>query len=200
MRAIEIQRNGSVICTAGFPGAISLDVRLDGDCETVGARLSVHGMAELEGGHYVHLWWFNHLTIVDGDEVAIALVETANVTAPSTESATNSPEYIAKQQEYEKQVSRPRARRKLGRSNAGLVFEVRINDALLKASLDRHREFLSAGLLWHDHDGERCRFRVSSISIEEVMRRTGGKEWLSQSIKSGDRICVKPYRSLQLVE
>lgn len=34
MRAIEIQRNGLVICTAGFPGAISLGVNLDGDCET----------------------------------------------------------------------------------------------------------------------------------------------------------------------
>lgn len=47
MRAIEIQRNGSVICTAGFPGAISLTVHPNGDCETAGAGLSVYGVAEL---------------------------------------------------------------------------------------------------------------------------------------------------------
>lgn len=200
MRAIEIHRNGLVICTAGFPGAISLGVQLDGDCETAGTGLSVHGMAELGDGHYLHLWWFEHLTIADGDEVTIALVEAANLTAPSTENATNSPEYIAQQREYEKQASLPMVLRKLGRSKAGLIFDVRINDAPFKASLDRSREILSASLLWHDQGVERCRFRVTSISIEEAMRRNGGKEWLTESIKPGDKICVKPYRSLQLVE
>ena len=199
MRAVEIQRNGSVICTAGFPGAISLSLSLGGDCESGGAGLSVHGMAELEGRHHLHLWWFNHLWIADGDELTFALVEAANLTPPSTENATNSPEYIAEQQEYEKRASLPMVRRKLGRSNAGLVFEVRINDALIKASLDRSREFLAASLLWSDFGGERCRFRVSSFSMGEASRRTGGKEWLAESIKPGDKVCVRPYRSLQLV-
>jgi hypothetical protein len=195
MRAIEIQRNGSVICTAGFPGAILLSLQLDGNCETAGAGLSVHGMAKLGDGHNLHLWWFNHLRIADGDEVTFALVEAANLTTPSEEQATNSPEYIAEQQEYEERASLPMVLRELGRSNAGLIFDVRINNALFKASLDRSRELLSASLTWSDYGDERCRFRIGSISIAEAMGRTGGKEWLTESIKLGDKICVKPYRS-----
>lgn len=86
--------------------------------------------------------------------------------------------------------------RKLGRANAGLVFDVRINDALFKAALDHSRELLSASLLWSDFGGERCRFRVGSISMIEASRRIPGKEWLAESIKLGDQVCVKPYRSL----
>lgn len=200
MRAIEIQRNGSVICRAGFPGASLLGLRLDGDGETPGAGLSVFGMAELEGGHHLHLEWFNHLRIADGDEVTIALVEAAEVTAPSMESATNSPEYIAEQEEFEKQASLPTPMRALGRPQAALVFDVRINDALCKASLDPGRERLSASLLWSDYGSERCRFRVGSISIAEAMDRTGGKQWLTESIEPGDRISIKPYRSVSPAE
>lgn len=199
MRAVEIRRNGSVICTAGFPGATMLSLHLDGDCETAGAGLTVNGMAELEGGHHLHLWWLNHLTIADGDEVTFVLVEAENVTTPAEQTASNSPEHIAEQQEYEKQAALPMVLRKLGRSSAGLVFDVRVKGELCRASLGR-REFLSASLLWTDFGNERCRFQVRSFSTDEAMRRSGGKEWLAQPVKLGDKVSVKVYRSLQLVE
>lgn len=89
MRAIEIQRIGSVICVAGMPQALMLSVDLSGNVEDPTAALSVHGMAELGGGRNSHLWWFNRLEIVDGDELKFKLVETGTVTLPLEETATS---------------------------------------------------------------------------------------------------------------
>jgi hypothetical protein len=157
-------------------------------------------MAELPDGHHRHLWWFSHLVIGDGDEVSFALVETTQPTPPAEDRASNSPEYIADQQEYEQMKPEPTVLRRLGRDAAGLIFEVRVNGVPTRASLERAREFITASLNWSNFGSERARFSVHSFSVAEAIGRRSGNDWLSQFVHLGDTLSVKiSYHHLRLV-
>jgi hypothetical protein len=200
MRAIQITRNATVICVAGCAEAALLSVRLSGDCETPGADLYVAGMAELPDGHHRHLRWFDENRIGDGDELAFTLVETAQPTAPLEDRASNSPEYIADQEEYERVSAQPRVIRKLARIAPGLIFAVRVNGVAVRATLERARELIAVNLLWDAFHADRLRVSVSSTSVAEALSRRPGKDWLREEVQLGDTLSVKvSYHCLRVV-
>lgn len=192
MRAIEIRRNGFVICTAGAPRATLLAVDLIATIEDMNAALSVHGMADLEDRANLHLWWMNHFQINDGDELAFTLVEIGEATPPGEAEASNSPEFIAKQEEYEKKLAAdPIVPRVMSRSHSGLTFEIRSDTEQVNARLEEPREFLNMRLNWNNFGEERSRFSASSFSQIEALNRTGGQEWMSGAFNLHETLSVR---------
>ncbi|WP_295752423.1 hypothetical protein [Undibacterium sp.] len=190
MRAIEIQRNETVICVVGVPQALLLSVDLSGDVEASVAGLSVHGMAEVEGDANLHLWWFNHLEILDGDELKFRFLETDEVSPCPEITASDSPEFIADQTEYEKMLkTNPISARPMIRNFSNLSFEVNAGSKLIVAALDEDREFLSARLTWNNFRPNSCRLSVSSFSQIEALARKGRKEWLVETVQL-DETCL----------
>jgi hypothetical protein len=192
MRAIEIRRNGSVICTAGAHRGTLLAVDLSANVEDTAAALSVHGMADLEDGANLHLWWLNHLQIDDRDELTFTLVETNEVTPTREAEASDSPEFTAKQNEYNRELAtNPIAQRAMPRSHSGVAFEIRSVKGQVTARLEEPREFLSVLLNWNNFGEERGRFSISSFSQIEALSRTGGQDWMSGAFKLNDTLNVR---------
>lgn len=192
MRAIEIRRNGTVVCVAAYPQANLLAVDLSANVEGTTAALSVHGMAALENGTNLHLWWCNDQQIADGDELLFQLIETETTTPPSEIEASDSEEFIAKQEEYEKEISdNPVTPRPMARTHAGVAFEITINTRQVTARLEEPREFLLAILTWSNFGEERTRLSARSFSQAEALSRTGGKDWIADTFNLNQALSIR---------
>lgn len=192
MRAIEIQRNGYVICKAGAPCATLLTVGLTANIEDTTVGLSVSGMADSESVGDLHLWWMDHFEINDGDELEFALVETEDVTSPNKAEASDSPEFLDRQAEFEKElVKNPPMPRVMSRSHSGVTFKIIKDKEQINAQLEEPREFLSMLLTWNNFGEERGRISVSSFSQIEAFNKMGKKTWMSGGFKLNEKLTVQ---------
>jgi hypothetical protein len=192
MRAIEIRRNGYAICTAGVSHATLLIVDLSANVEDMAAALSVHGMADSGNAANLHLWWMDHLQINDGDELEFALIETDKVTPPLTAEASDSPEFISKQAEYERElVTKPLMPRTMRHSHFGVTFKIRKDKEQVNAQLQEPKEFLSMLLNWNNFGEERGRFSASSFSQVDALNRAGKQDWMSGDLELDEKLTVQ---------
>lgn len=192
MRAIEIRRNGEVLYVAGYPRANLLTADLSVSVEETVAALSLHGMSESENGSNLHLWWCNHQSIEDGDELSFELIETDKVTPPNEVEASDSEEFIKKQEEYENELSKnPILSRPMVRTHSGVTFEIKTDSKHVNALLEEPREFLLFMLNWNNFGEERARFSAQSFSQDEAVSRAGAKDWLSGRINLNQKLSVR---------
>jgi hypothetical protein len=98
MRAIEILRNGSMLCVAGTENASLLTVHVVLFIEEprVGT-LRVSGINELENERTSHTYWLEDEALAEDDKLTIRVTDSDYATPPTTETATDSEQYIAEQ-------------------------------------------------------------------------------------------------------
>jgi hypothetical protein len=102
MLCLEISLNERLMCCAGIENATMLSPTLS---SFVGAEdpagLHVSGMCDLPGERIAHVYWGGPKSLHSGDTVRIALVDSTCPTPPSEIKATDSPEYIEQQRQFE---------------------------------------------------------------------------------------------------
>ncbi len=194
MHALEILRNGNALVVAGTADALMLRVDVSVAIEGDGlGSLDVGGMKALDGERRSHLSWLELLPLVAEDEIDIRLVETASSSAPMSEQANDSEEFIAGQEQFEKlKETDPPAPRPMAPDHPDASIALSINGAApVIATLEGGRHFISLGILWTQWHPERCRVSLRSSSVKEALDRTGGVEWFLGNIAVGDCCKVK---------
>jgi len=89
MRALEILRNGSVLCVAGTENASLLSVHLNLFIEVPGqGTLRVSGMNELEGERSSHTYWLEEEVVAPGESLSIRFT---NLESPCPQPAKSRP-------------------------------------------------------------------------------------------------------------
>lgn len=180
MRALDIHRNGLVLCVAGTDNASLLNVHLNLSVEEAKrGALRIAGMNDLEGDRSSHTYWFEDEIMAPGEKLLIRFVESDSVTPPASEIATDSVEYIAEQELYEEEVSNGLFNsRAIAREwpEGRLSFSA-TNVPEIVASFESEREFMILSLSWNRWQPDTCRYYLSSFSQAEAIARTGGRVW-----------------------
>lgn len=194
MRAIEVQHNGTAICTVGSPNALMFSAGISMSVEgSSAATLGLSGMNDLGNDRTSHTGWIDELALSHGDLLAFRFVDTLAATPPARETASDSEEHLAEQQWYKNQMQEnPMEPRELKRHfpNATLQLSLpRIEPVV--ATLEGSREFISLRLLWNQWRPECCRVSLSSFSQREARARAGSKEWFQGSLQIGEECVVK---------
>ena len=193
MRAIEVQRNGETLAVVGAPNALMFSADISMCIEEEAATIDMRGMNDLGNGRQSHTSWLELAPLGLGDVLTFRFIETENVTAPVTDTASDSEEHIEAQAEYEEQLkTNPLTPRELEliQPNAALQLSV-INGETITATLEGGREFLAFRTLWNQWSPERCRISLSSFSQSEALARSGAKEWFQGVMKIGEQCSVK---------
>jgi hypothetical protein len=186
MRAIEILRNGSMLCVAGTASASLLSVHVNLFIEEPHfGTLRVSGMNELENERSSHTYWLEDESLGENDRLTIRFTESDHVTPPGTETATDSEQYIAEQKWYEGEVKQgifePREVQRTWPN--GWLSLATPGSGSVVATFEGEREFITFSLSWNQWRKDVCRFSLSSFSQSEAVARAGSKQWFEGKLK-----------------
>ena len=192
MICLDISINGSLFCRAGIEHSVCLSPVLNTfvgseDC----ASLSITGMCELSAARSAHVYWPKR-NLSPGDVVRFAMVDAADPTNPSGIKATDSPEYLKEQRQFEEfertfvPSATPAERRW-----PTLGFRCLLNgEEQAIAVMAPHEEYITCSIDWNRYQPERC--RVSVRSFGRFMPAGAAKtQWLRTGLLPGDALDVE---------
>ena len=105
MHALEVQRNGVIVCTIGAENALTFSANATIFVEgPSAATLYFHGVNDLGGDRHSHPRWPEIENLADADVLTFCFIESSFVTPPKQEVAADSAEHIAEQAWYEKEL------------------------------------------------------------------------------------------------
>ncbi len=193
MHAVEVQYNGTTVCTAGAANALMVSADVSMFIEgPEAAILRVAGMNDLGDDRTSHTEWIDELSMSDGDRLVFRFVDVLAVSPPKQEVANDSDEHLTGQQLYQQQLrDNPMTPRQLKRDFPNASLQLALPGAApVVATLEGDREFISLKMLWDKWSPDRCRVSLSSFSQQEAFSRTGRKEWFQGFLKVGEECVV----------
>lgn len=194
MICLEIALNEKLLWRAGVENATVLAPILGsfvGSEEL--ADLHVSGMCELPGERSAHVYWGEPAVLCAGDAVRFTLVDSGCPTPPSEIKATDSPEYLEEQREFEALSSTfvpPEA--PSPRRWPAVAYRCTVSgEHRVTATLVQEEEHMLCSLLWNQWTPDRCRVLVRSFNGASKPDGRPQTEWLRVNLSLGESFEVQ---------
>lgn len=194
MICIDISLNDKLLWRAGIDNATMLAPMIGSFVGSEDlADLHVSGMCELPGERSAHVDWGEPAVLRAGDVVRFAVVDSGYPTLPHEIRATDSPEHLEEQREFEALKSTfvppdaPAIRRWLA-----VAYRCSVNgEYRATASLVQEEEHILCSLLWDQWNPDCCRVFVRSFNGASQSNDRPQTEWLRTHLALGDSLEVQ---------
>jgi len=194
MICLEISLNERLMWRMGVENATMLSPTIS---SFVGAEdpagLHVSGMCDLPSERSAHVYWGEPISLHSGDTVHIVLVESTCPTPPSEVKATDSPEYLEEQRQFEEldRAYVPSDTPVIRRWPA-VAFRCSVNGQhQATATLASNEEHILCSLLWDQWHPGQCRVFVRSFSGSTKRGDKRQTEWLRANLSLNEFLEVQ---------
>ncbi len=193
MPGLEVSLNGNHVATVSTEGLDLVGVRVHGDL--IGpefASLDVSGGLYGDGKESKHLIWVSQREMASGDEIEVTLLENAVTSRPGQTIEQLYPENerpTGPEQTLEEVL---RDLRKRPRSRERFVFRITPpNGTPISARTTPSDHSFGFSVMWNSMRPERARVSLSSNSLENIMKRTGGEEHANFLLQFGQAVKLR---------
>ena len=189
MICIAVQRNDLPACVAGIADASLLTaIVAGGSAGDDAASFHVAGMCDLTAERTAHVYWIHETPLVSGDRLRFTLVQSDQPTTPIEVKATDSPEYLEEQRQFE-EVERtwtpPTEPPPLRWPHLGLHLSLKDDDPI-RLRIPVGQEHVMCSLHWNKWRPDHCNVYVRTYTgfAKGTEQRT--TDWLRGKLKVGE--------------
>ena len=195
MICLAVLRNSKLVCKAGIVNSSMLtSIVAGGVSGEEPASFHVAGMQDLSQDRSAHVYWLNETPLASGDQLRFTLEE-SEPSPPIEVKPTDSPEYLAEQQEFEEMEKAfvPPVEQAVKRWPA-LELKLTLRaERTVSARVPLGQEHIMCSLLWTKWHPECCRVYVRSFTGFAAGTEARTTEWLRGALGVGESFELLVY-------